>query len=568
MASIENGKLTATNAEILNTVRQYAPDDYKSRVPAVTQATVQDAIKALNSYSPDWNVFWNILLNRIALTVVRQKSFTNPLGYLKRSAIRWGTQIQEMQVNLLRAKEYTKDAMNVFGIDGREPDIHVKYHTMNRRDKYEIELPMEQVLSGAFTGDEQLSALLNSCMAQPQNSDQNDEFLLMMNLLKHYQDFQGFYNIHIEDINQAQTHADKESICQSMVEAVRALNTKLGYYSTDYSYTGRNEGLATLTTNTLLIIDADLDAAMTVQMLAYMFNAENGKLIADRIIKVPKIPISGCHAILVDEDFFLCADNIPPMTLTAPINPLNMTQVAVMHHWETLSYSLFANAIMFSTMPDTVINDLTSTVTGVTIKDAQGADNSTIMPQLDLETGYITLPTVKLKAEVQGTNVPSQAVRYELAAYDGKGHVQTLPADCYVDSFGVFHAGHAKAGAKVVITAVSIQDPSKSAQYTVTVEGTTAVTGLTANPASVTVKVGKTATFTVAAAPVDATDPTFTVAVASGDDKCTVALDRVHSTVTVTGVKEGDASLVLSANGAEGSKVVTKTVAVTVQPAE
>lgn len=564
MPKIENGKLTATNAEILNTVRQYAPSDYQSRVPAVTQATVQEAIKALNTYTPDWNVFWNILLNRIALTVFRNKSFTNPLGYLKRASVRWGTQIQEMQVNLIRAKEYTKDAMDVFGIEGREPDIHIKYHTMNRRDKYEIALPMQQVLTGAFTGDEQLSSLINSCLAQPMNSDQNDEFLLMMNLLKHYQDFQGFYNIHVDDINTAATKEDKVAICENIVEAVRALNTKLSYYSTDYSYTGRNEGLATLTTNTLLIIDADLDAAMTVKMLAYMFNAENGKLIADRIIRVPKIPIPGCHAILVDEDFFLCADNIQPMTLTAPINPLNMTQVSVLHHWETLSYSLFANAIMFSTLPDTVINDLDSTVTGVTLKDAQGGDNSTIMPELDLQTGYITLPSVKLKAEVTGANVPSQAVRYELAAYDGKGHVQGLPADCYVDSFGTFHAGHTKAGAKVVITAVSIQDPSQSAQYTVTVEGTTATTGLTATPAAVTVKKGESQTVTVKATPAAATDPTFTVAIAEGDDKCTVAIDRVHSTVTVTGAEVGDAKLILSANGAEGTKVVTKTVEVTV----
>ena len=564
MAKIENGKLTATNAEILNTVRQYAPQDYQNRIPAVTQATVQDAIKALNSYTPDWNVFWNILLNRIALTIVRQKSFTNPLGYLKRASIRWGTQIQEMQVNLIRAKEYTKDAMNVFGLDGREPDVHVKYHTMNRRDKYEIALPMEQVLTGAFTGDESLSSLINSCLAQPMNSDQNDEFLLMMNLLKHYQDFQGFYNIHIDDIAGAPDHDTAVARCEKLATAVRALNTKLGFYSTDYSAEGRNAGLATLTTNTLLIIPADVDAVMTVQMLSYMFNAENGKLIADRIIVVPKIPIPGVQAILVDEDFFLCADNIAPLTLTAPINPLNMTQVSVMHHWETLSYSLFANAIMFSTMPDTVVTSIDSTVDGVTLTDAEGNDSSTIMPSLDLATGYIALPAVKLKAAVTGNGSPSQAVRYELAAYDGKGHVQALPADCYVDSFGTFHAGHAKSGAKVVVTAISIADPSKSAKYTVTVEGTVATTGLTATPAAVTVTPGKSQTVTVKATPGDSTDPTFTVAVASGEEFANVSIDRVHSTVTVTGVKEGTAKLVLSANGAEGSKVVTKTVEVTV----
>lgn len=567
MPKIENGILTATNAEILNTVRQYAPDDYKSRVPAVTQGNVANAIKALNAYTPDWNVFWNILLNRIALTIVRQKSFTNPLGYLKRSSMRWGTTIQEMQVNLLRAKEYQKDAVNVFGLEGREPDIHVKYHTMNRKDKYEMALPLEQVLFGAFTSDTQLSALLNSCLAQPMNSDQNDEFILMLNLLKHYQDFQGFYNIHIDDIAGAPDRDTAVERCEKLATAVRAMNTKLRYYSTDYAAEGRNAGLATLTDKSLLIIPADVDAVMTVQMLAYMFNEKNGELIADRIIVVPKIPIPGVQAILVDEDFFLCADNLAPFTLTAPVNPMNLTQLSVMHHWETLSYSLFANAVMFSTMEDTQVMSIDSTVNGVTLLDAQGQDNSTIQPTLDLSTGYITLPEIKLVATVTGTGNPNQAVRFELAAYDGKGHVTALPADCYVDSYGTFHAGHAKSGAKVVVKAISIADPSKAAVYTVTVDGSVPVTGLTATPAEVTVVKGKTETFSVAVTPGTATDPTFTAAIADGEGNVTIAVDRLKSTVAVTGVTAGTAKIVLSANGAEGNKVVTKTVPVTINEA-
>lgn len=567
MPKIENGILTATNAEILNTVRQYAPDDYKSRVPAVTQSNVENAIKALNSYTPDWNVFWNVLLNRIALTIVRQKSFTNPLGYLKRSSLRWGTTIQEMQVNLLRAKEYQKDAVNVFGLEGREPDIHVKYHTMNRKGKYEVALPLEQVLFGSFTSDTQLSALLNSYLAQPMNSDQNDEFVLMLNLLKHYQDFEGFYNIHIDDIASAPDRQTAIERCEKLTTAVRAMNTKLRHYSTDYSAEGRKAGLATLTDKSLLIIDADVDSVMTVQMRAYMFNEQDGKLVADRIIVVPKIPIPGVQAILVDEDFFLCADNLAPFTLTAPINPMNLTQLSVMHHWETLSYSLFANAVMFSTMEDTQVLSIDSTVEGVTLLDAQGQDASTIQPTLDLSTGYIKLPEIKLVAAVTGTGNPNQAVRFELAAYDGKGHVTALPADCYVDSYGTFHAGHAKSGAKVVVKAISIADPSKTADYTVTVDGALPVTGLTATPDTVTVAKGKTKTFAVSATPDDATDPTFTAAIADGDANVTIAIDRLKSTVSVTGVTAGTAKVILSANGAEGNKVVTNTVQVTVTDA-
>lgn len=564
MAEIKNGVLHASNAEILNTVREYAPDEYQKRIPAVTQGNVKDAIDALNGYTPDWNIFYNVLLNRIGLSILRSRSFTNPLGSLKRSSMRWGTQIQEMQVNLLRAKNYQKDAINVFGLEDREPDIHVKYHTMNRQDKYELQVPMAEPLRGAFTEDTNLAGLLNSIVSQPKNSDENDEFLLMMQLLKHYNDFQGFYNIQVDDIKNA---ADPAEAGRKLVKAVRAMDTKLKYYSTDYSYEGRNAGLATLTDNSMLVIDADTDASLTVDMLAYMFNEENGKLIADRIIRVPKLPVAGAQAMLVDQDFFLCADNLGPMTLNGPMNPLNMTQLYVLHHWETLSYSLFANAIMFSTLPDTDVTRLESTVTGVTLKDAEGGTASTITPTIDLATGYIKSPEVKLVAEVQGNNNPSQAVAYTLKAYDGKGHVKALPADCFVDSMGTFHAGHAKAGAKIRITATSIANGAFSADYNVTVEGTTATTALTAAPASLTMKEGESKTTKVTATPANATDPTFTVAVTAGVGNVNVALDRNTGTVTVAGVKAGSATLLLTAAGSAADAQVTKTVSVTVTAA-
>lgn len=561
MAEIKNGVLHASNAEILNTVRQFAPDDYQSRVPWVTQGTVKQAIDALNAYTPDWNVFYNILLNRIGMVVLRERSFTNPLGPLKRGSTRWGTQIEEMQVNLLRAKHYTKDAINVFGLEDREPDIHTKFHTMNRQDKYELAVPMSEPLRGAFTENTNLAGLLNSIVSQPKNSDENDEFLLMLQLLKHYGDFQGFYNIQVDDIKNA---ADPAEAGRKLVKAVRAMDTKLKYYSTNYSYEGRNGGLATLTDRSLLIIDADTDASLTVDMLAYMFNEKNGKLIADRIVRVPKLPVAGAQAMLVDQDFFLCADNLGPMTLSGPMNPLNMTQLYVLHHWETLSYSLFANAIMFSTLPDTDVARLESTVTGVTLKDAEGGTASTVEPTLDLSTGYMELPEVKLAATVTGTNNPSQAVLWTLKAYDSKGHVKALPADCYVDSTGAFHAGHAKAGAKIRVTATSVQNGQFSADYNVTVEGTKATTALTASPASLTMSVNESKTTTVTATPADATDPTFTVAVTEGADNVAVALDRNTGIVTVSGVKAGTATLLLVAAGSSADAQVTKTVSVTV----
>lgn len=558
---IEGGVIHATNAEIMNTVRQYAPDDYQSRVPAVTQGNVRVALEALNSYQPDWNVFWDILHNRIGMVMVRQRSFTNPLGVARRMSLRYGTQIQEMQVNLLRAKGYEKDAVNVFGLEGREPDIHQQFHTVNTRLKYEIVTPMADVLRGAFTEDTSLSALLNSIYAKPFDSRENDEYLMMVDLFKKYDEIEGFYNIQVPDVAGA-ADADAAAAGRALTKAVRAMNTKFKYYSQDYSAEGRQRGLATLSDSTYLVTSADVDASLTVDMLAYMFNAEDGRLLADRVIVLPELPIPGAQAFLCESDFLLCADHLGPLMLDAPLNPINMTQLRVLHWWAALSYSRFANCVMLSTQPDTVITRLDSTVTGVTLLDAESHEESTVQSYVDSQ-GYPHLPVIKLFATVNGNDGPSQAVQFTVEGYDGRGKAWGLPADCFVDSQGVLHLGHTPAGTVVKVKATSIQNPEFSAVYTATVEGADYVTAVAASPATVTVNEGASQVVKVSFTPANPTDPGFTAALVDGTHAL-IQVDEAAGTVTVTGVSEGTDTLVIAATGTESGTNATKTVAVTV----
>lgn len=561
---IEHGMLRATNAEIMNTVRQYAPDDYKSRIPPATQGNVAATLKALNAYQNDWNVFWDVLHNRIGMTMVRQRGFENPLSVARRISMQYGTTIQEIQVNLLRAKDYDKDAINVFGLDGREPDIHQQFHTMNSRLKYEIVTPMADVLRGAFTNETDLSALINAIYATPYDSMENDEYLQQVDLFAKYQQNEGFYNVHVDAIDPAATSDDAAEAGRKLTRAVRAFNTKLRFYSQDYSAEGRQAGLSTLSRGTYLVTTADVDASLTVDMLAYMFNEQDGRLLADRVVVLPKFPgeLSGCQALLLEDDFLLTADNLPPTMLPAPINPVNMTQLRVLHVWRTLSYSRFANAIMFSTLPDTTVTRLDSTVTGVTLLDAESHAESTIETTVDAN-GYPHTPAVELVATVQGTNGPSQAVQFTVEGYDGKGKAWGLPADCFVDSKGTFHAGHTPAGTVVVVKATSIQNPAFSATYTVTVEGAEYVTAVNVDKQSVTVNEGDSETVTVSFTPANPTDDGFTAALAVGTHAM-IQVDHAAHTVQVTGVSQGTDTLVITATGSDSGVNVVKTVPVTV----
>ena len=550
----EEGRLNLTNAQILDTVRKYAPNDYKERVPATTQGSVAATLQAMNNYTPNWDVFWNVFLGRIGRVQINDRmNFTNPLAKLKRPALRYGRTIQEVQANLIKARAYDAKAENVFGREGREPDIHQIFHTENRRDKYTINIPMEDVLRGSFIEGESISAFFNSLTEAPIASANNDEYLLMRSLTETYDNLWGFWNIQVDDLHNLGN--DLNTQVERGIKLIRAMNatyTKMKYFRTEYSPEGRNKGLATKSNRLIAIIDADVNAALEAANMSFAFHNEGQKLVADDIIVLDELPISGCQALLLDEEWFQVADTLGPLSMVAPMNPDNLSYNTFYHIWQVLSYSIFLGATMFSTRPDSEITAAQATYTGVTLQDAAGNASSTIQPGEE----------VQLIAKVTGTNSPNQAVEYSIKAFNGRGAVQTLPAEMFVDSNGVFHSGNCHDIDKVTIAATSVADSQYQALYTVTVAGATYMTALAG--AAVSVKVGANATSALTWTPSGGTDKRYEAY--SADDSIATVANVADDVLTVSGIAEGSTSVVLVAKGGDPTKpnVVAKvTVTVT-----
>lgn len=549
----EEGRLNLTNAQILDTVRKYAPNDYKERVPATTQGSVAATLQAMNAYTANWDVFWNVFLGRIGRVQINDRmNFTNPLAKLKRPALRYGRTIQEVQANLIKARAYDAKAENVFGRDGREPDIHQIFHTENRRDKYTINIPMEDVLRGSFIEGESISAFFNSLTEAPIASANNDEYLLMRSLTETYDNLWGFWNIQVDDLHNLGN--DLNTQVERGIKLIRAMNatyTKMKYFRTEYSPEGRNKGLATKSNRLIAIIDADVNAALEAANMSFAFHNESQKLVADDIIVLDELPISGCQALLLDEEWFQVADTLGPLSMVAPMNPDNLSYNTFYHIWQVLSYSLFLGATMFSTRPDSEITAAKATYTGVTLQDAAGNTSSTIQPGEE----------VQLIAKVTGTNSPNQAVVYSIKAFNGRGAVQTLPAEMFVDSNGVFHSGNCHDIDKVTIAATSVADSQYQALYTVTVAGATYITALAG--AAVNVKVGANATSALTWTPSGGTDKSYEAY--SADDSIATVANVADDVLTVSGIAEGSTSIILVAKGGDPTKpnVVAK-AAVTV----
>lgn len=357
------------NAQILNTVRQYCPQDYQNRVPAVTQGNIESAIRAFQTYTADWDTFLGVFLQKIGLQVIRKSEFTNPFSPFKMAPMRLGSKIEEVAINLQKAHAYKNNCYDVF--NGDLPDTRVNWHSTNRHDYYSVQAPLEDVMRQAFISDYSLSQYLGALVDNLITSDQADEYLIFKELFAEYATNEGFYNVQVSDVL---TAADKAAASRALVSKMRGMYRKVKFPSANYSPEGRNAGLVTVGGDMVLVMTADVEAVIDVESLAAAFHMDKADFLADNVVIIDEWPrgFSGVQALLVDRDFFMVTDTLRTMQ-PAPINPCNLSQSYFYHVWEIISYSRFVPAISFSTASSTSLPATPAAVTSFSIGIESGS---------------------------------------------------------------------------------------------------------------------------------------------------------------------------------------------------
>lgn len=357
------------NVQLLNTVRQYCPQDYQNRVPAVTQGNIESAIRAFQTYTADWDTFLGVFLQKIGLQVIRKSEFTNPFSPFKMAPMRLGSKIEEVAINLQKAHAYKNNCYDVF--NGDLPDTRVNWHSTNRHDYYSVQAPLEDVMRQAFISEYSLSQYLGSLVDNLITSDQADEYLIFKELFAEYAENEGFYNVQVADVLSA---ADKAAASRALVSKMRGMYRKVKFPSANYSPEGRNAGLVTVGRDMVLVMTADVEAVIDVESLAAAFHMDKADFLADNVVIIDEWPrgFSGVQALLVDRDFFMVTDTLRTMQ-PAPINPCNLSQSYFYHVWEIISYSRFVPAISFSTASSTSLPATPAAVTSFSIGIESGS---------------------------------------------------------------------------------------------------------------------------------------------------------------------------------------------------
>lgn len=350
--------LQASTIDILNTIRQNAGYEYQSMVPEVTTANdIPRVGEVLNGYPALANAFLNALINRIALVRVKSATFNNAYAELKKGYLEFGETVEEVFVNITKAREFSAEKAEQREMKRTLPDVRSAFHCMNWKVQYPTTINDED-LRQAFLSIDGVQDLIARIVDSVYTSAEYDEFLLFKYLLIKAISHGKMYPVYVGsgDIKTA-------------AASYRGISNLLTFMGSTYNA----EGVTTTTPrrDQYIFMDAMYNAQFDVEVLAGAFNMEkadfmgrlmlidswttydnerfneiraNSNMIED-ITEEELALMADVKAVIVDREWFQVYDN--QMKFTEKYVASGEYWNYFLNVWKTVSYSPFSNAVVF-----------------------------------------------------------------------------------------------------------------------------------------------------------------------------------------------------------------------------
>ena len=354
-------------AKAFNVIREDSSTVFMNTVPSATADNINTISNILfnDSYQPQLNEFVSNLINRIALTIIRNKSFTNPLAMFKKGAVPLGTDIQDVYNNPAQAEQYALNNTEMAKLlTITDPDTHVAYYRRNRQDLYTKTIARE-ALQGAFVSWDKFEEFIQGITTSLYSGNYIDEFKYTKDLID------GVYNQGKAIVKQISKPVD-ESTGKAFLKELRALYTKMSLPSTQYNaysvMSGSSKPVTTWTDKDrmVLIVTADVMASIDVDTLAGVFQLSKADFL-QRVVVVDNFANDEILGVVCDEAWLQIYDNL--LRFDEFYNARVMAWNEYLHAWNTFAVCPFANAVILATetpIPATSIsmNATTSAVVG------------------------------------------------------------------------------------------------------------------------------------------------------------------------------------------------------------
>lgn len=421
------------NSTIMDKVWLYGSNDFQQRIPRPTQGNITKTIDAL--FDPMnrnyFNDFMNVLINRIAFTYVRGQRWNNKLAVFKGQKINYGSTIQEIAPNWIRAHAYNVEEETLLKLN--KPEAQVWYHSQNRQDRYDISVSYDD-LRTAFVDEYGLNNFIAKIMEVPLNSDEYDEYRIMMQLIAEYENSFGFYKQAVGEINSEET-------AKNFLKQLRADAGMLEFPSARYNAENVSIPVFARNSELVLLMTPQVKSSLDVDALAVLFNMEKAD-VNQRIVIVDEFPIPSVQALLTTEDFFVCHDTVYENTNFW--NPQTLVNNYYLHHWGIYSVSPFVPAILYTVEDASMTNIVTNSITGFNLTIGDG-NNPTVKIGDSIPTKITLNGSITIGNGMDGINYtgdkltlsPDAAIYRVNAMFDDEP-VQ-LNSRTYVDRFGVLH---------------------------------------------------------------------------------------------------------------------------------
>lgn len=357
-SKIAISNLNASTIDILNVIRQNASYEYQSLVPEVAKATdIPKVGEVLYGYPALANQFINALVNRIALVEVNSATFNNAYAELKKGYLEFGETVEEVFVNITKAREFSVEKAADRELKRSLPDVRTAFHTMNWRVQYPVTIQDED-LRMAFLSINGVQDLIPKIVNAVTVAAEYDEYLLFKYLMIKAITSGKMYPVSFDN-----------SDIKNAAKSFRGYSNLLTFMNTDYNAAGVHT--VTPKDDQYIFMSAQFNANYDVDVLASAFNMDKAdfmgrlKLIDswntfdnDRFTEITANsdmlePITddelalmaNVEAVLVDREWFQIYDNQ---------NKFTEKYVASGEYWnyfynvwKTISSSPFSNAIVF-----------------------------------------------------------------------------------------------------------------------------------------------------------------------------------------------------------------------------
>lgn len=291
---------------------------------------------AVNRTGRTQNVFVNELVDRIGKVIINQVALRDPLARFKKGRITEGRMVQDIFADLIKAQAFNPEDAAETLFKRSQPNVRVLFHDTWRKEIYPNTIE-RTTLEQAFTSFDKLEQFIVTTYNAQYNSNEVDQFLWGMLTIQNYVANGYAHYVQVPQVTD-------ETTGKEFVKKTRATSTKLTLTQGSRKYNAMGVHTTTQRKNLWLIIDADLDATLDVDVLAKAFNMDKTTIEKQKIV-VENFNLDGLQAILFDAEILKFYDKEFFMNSVENVKGLYIN--TFLHVHQMFSMGKFQNLVAF-----------------------------------------------------------------------------------------------------------------------------------------------------------------------------------------------------------------------------